>query len=211
MAAMQLIGMLDSPYVRRTAVSLRLMGLPYERKALSVFSTYAAFSAINPVVKAPTLVCADGTVLMDSSLILDYADHLPAATRSLLPADLPARQRTLRIVGLALAACEKAVQLVYEHRLRPADKQHAPWTERVAGQLHAACAELEGELARAPLACTTDTIDQGGVTAAVAWDFMQRTLSSHVPAVAQHPALAEFSQRAEALPAFAAAPYLDNV
>ena len=28
---MQLIGMLDSPYVRRVAVSLHLLGLPFER------------------------------------------------------------------------------------------------------------------------------------------------------------------------------------
>ncbi|MDF7078947.1 glutathione S-transferase N-terminal domain-containing protein, partial [Escherichia coli] len=27
---MKLIGMLDSPYVRRTAISLKLLGLPFE-------------------------------------------------------------------------------------------------------------------------------------------------------------------------------------
>ena len=70
---MQLIGMLDSPYVRRTAIALRLMGLPFEHRSLSVFSTFEQFRAINPVVKAPSLVCDDGTVLMDSTLILDYA------------------------------------------------------------------------------------------------------------------------------------------
>ena len=211
MPAMQLIGMLDSPYVRRVAVSLRLMGLPFERQALSVFRTYAQFSAINPVVKAPTLVCADGTVLMDSSLILDYAEHLPGLRRSLMPATLTARQRTLRVTGLALAACEKAVQIVYEHALRPPDKQHAPWLDRVSEQMRAACAELEAELVRAPLACTEDTIDQGGVCAAVVWDFMQRTLPQGIPAAAHYPALAAYSMQAEALPAFAAAPYLDNV
>ena len=68
---MQLIGMLDSPYVRRVAVSLQLLGLPFEHRSISVFRTFEQFQQINPVVKAPTLVCDDGTVLMDSTLIID--------------------------------------------------------------------------------------------------------------------------------------------
>lgn len=73
---MQLIGMLDSPYVRRVAISLQLPGLPFERRSISVFSTVAQVQQINPVVKAPTLVGGDGEVLMDSTLILDYAETL---------------------------------------------------------------------------------------------------------------------------------------
>src|ERR1700722_9963946 len=98
---MLLIWILDSPYVRRVAISLQLLGLGFEHRALSVFRTFDEFRAINPVVKAPTLVCDDGTVLMDSGLILDYAQAL--AQRSLLPADLPRRTADLRLTGLALA------------------------------------------------------------------------------------------------------------
>lgn len=76
---MQLIGMLDSPFVRRVAIALRLLDLPYEHRPLSVFRNFEAFSLFNPMVKAPTLVLDDGTVLMDSSLILDYLGAWPAA------------------------------------------------------------------------------------------------------------------------------------
>ena len=81
---MVLIGMLDSPYVRRVAVSLKLMGLPFEHRSVSVFRTYDEFRKINPVVKAPSFVCNDGTVLMDSTLILDYAEALAAPRRTLM-------------------------------------------------------------------------------------------------------------------------------
>ena len=37
---MQLIGMLDSPYVRRVAISLQLLGLPFEHRSISVFRTF---------------------------------------------------------------------------------------------------------------------------------------------------------------------------
>ena len=145
---MQLIGMLDSPYVRRVAISLQLLNLPFEHRSVSVFRQFDEFHRINAVVKAPTLVCDDGGVLMDSTLILDYAESLAAARgttgRSLLPKDPAERLRVLRLTGLALAACEKSVQIIYEHNLRPAEKQHAPWLARVHGQLGAARASAAG-------------------------------------------------------------------
>ena len=42
---MKLIGMLDSPYVRRVAISLKSLGLPFEHHSLSVFSTFEQFKA----------------------------------------------------------------------------------------------------------------------------------------------------------------------
>ena len=92
---MQLIGMLDSPYVRRVAISLQLLGLPFEHRSISVFRTFDEFSRLNPVVKAPSLVCDDGEVLMDSTLIIDYAEILAAPRRSLMPSDTAARQHAL--------------------------------------------------------------------------------------------------------------------
>jgi glutathione S-transferase len=201
---MQLIGMLDSPYVRRTAISLTLLGVPYEHRSVSVFSTFPQFQSINPVVKAPTLVCDDGTVLMDSNLILEYAELLRKG-RSLLATALPQRQHELRVTGLALAACEKAVQTVYERNLRPQEKQHEPWLTRIRGQLLAAYGALEVELQKKPLAATSESISQAGVTTAVMWQFTQSMVPEIVTAD-HYPALRAFSARAEQLPEFLAAP-----
>ncbi|MEO6015849.1 MAG: glutathione S-transferase [Polaromonas sp.] len=210
---MQLIGMLDSPYVRRVAISLQLLGLPFEHRSISVFSTFETFRQINPVVKAPSLVCDDGTVLMDSNLILDYAEALAAqqtSAKSLMPASLAERQQALRVIGLAMAACEKSVQIVYEHNLRPAEKLHQPWLTRVTGQLLAAYAALEAELQRKPLAASSNTIGQDGVSAGIAWHFTQAMLPEVVNA-ADYPALRDFSALAEQLPEFLAAPHSDKV
>lgn len=205
---MKLIGMLDSPYVRRVAISLQLLDLPFEHQSLSVFRTFDEFSRINPVVKAPTLVCDDGTVLMDSTLILQYAEAL-THPRSLIPREPAALAHTLRTVGLALAACEKSVQIVYERGLRPAEKQHQPWVARVTGQLLAACDGLEAQLASHPLVLTRTALDQAGVSTAVAWAFIQNMLPEVVPA-SRYPNLVAFSQAAEALPEFRAAPHGDS-
>ncbi len=201
---MQLIGMLDSPYVRRVAVSLQLLGLPFEHRSISVFSTFEQFRQINPVVKAPSLVCDDGTVLMDSTLILEYAESLAAPRKSLMPAVISERQHALRVIGLALAACEKSIQIIYERNLRPVEKLHQPWVSRVTGQLLAAYHALESELLRKPLAI--EPINQAGVTTAVAWHFTQMMLPD-VVRTSDSPALQQFSAKAEQLPEFAAAPH----
>ena len=203
---MQLIGMLDSPYVRRVAISLQLLEVPFEHSSISVFRTFAKFQQINPVVKAPTLVCDDGTVLMDSTLILEYAEALAGPRKSLMPASIGERQRALRTIGLALAACEKSVQIIYERQLRPAEKLHEPWVTRVTGQLLAAYSALESEEQNQPSSVTSETINQAGISAAVAWNFTQQTLPEVIIAK-NHPALMALSFDAEALPEFIAAPY----
>ena len=201
---MQLIGMLDSPYVRRVAISLKCLDIPFEHHAISVFGGFERFQAINPVVKAPTLVCDDGEVLMDSGLILDYLDALAGPTATLMPASLGDKVQALKVIGLALAACEKTVQIVYEQKLRPADKQHGPWLERVRGQLDAAYGALEQALARRPLA-TDGTLDQAGITVAVAWDFSKLVLAEQLE-ISSYPRLEAYSRYAESLPVFIGTP-----
>lgn len=202
---MKLTGMLDSPYVRRVAISLQLLGLRFEHQPLSVFRGFAEFEKINPVVKAPTLVCDDGEVLMDSTLIIQYAEAL-ARPRSLFPSDPKMLQHDLRTIGLALAATEKSVQLVYEHALRPPEKLHQPWVSRVTGQLLSAYREIEREFVDDEHPVDSTTIRHAGVAVGVAWHFTQRMLPGTVP-VEPFPRLAAFSASAEGLPEFRAAPY----
>lgn len=202
---MILIGMPDSPYVRRVAVSLKLMGVAFEHQQVSVFRHYDRFKAINPVVKAPSLVCDDGTVLMDSTLILDYIESVAPAAKRLMPAEVKARREALRLTGLALAACEKCVQLVYEKEQRPADKRHGPWLDRVAGQANAAFAELEKAAAGAKPWLQGKRFNAADVVVACAWRFGQYRDADEIPA-ASYPALAAYSARAEALPELASTP-----
>lgn len=205
---MKLIGMLDSPFVRRVAISMRLLGLPFEHAAISVFRGFDAFQQINPVVKAPTLICDDGSVLMDSTLMLVYAEAL--AGRSLMPAQPAELARELRLIGLALAACEKTAQIVYERGLRPAEKRHQPWVDRVSGQLLAAYRELDAELGRAALDASEAGLRQSGITVGVAWTFTQSLLPEVVPADG-FPHLVAHAAAVEALPVFRAIPCDDAV
>ncbi|SDG20047.1 glutathione S-transferase [Pseudomonas abietaniphila] len=201
---MKLIGMLDSPYVRRVAVSLKRMGIAFEHESVSVFRGMERFRELNPVIKAPTFITDDGLVLMESSLILDYVGCLKGAGNGLMPVALAERARTLRLTGLALVAYEKAVQIYYERNLRPAEIQHAPWVERVSGQLKTACAELERELTERPLSASQD-IGQDGISIAVGWSFIQLVVPDLISAES-YPVLAAFASEAEQLDIFKSLP-----
>ncbi|MDZ5645818.1 glutathione S-transferase [Nitrospirillum sp. BR 11828] len=203
---MRLIGMPDSPYVRRVGISLVAMGLAFEHERLSVFRHYDAFAAINPVVKAPTLVLDDGTVLMDSTLILQALERLVPADRHLMPTDPAAFVRAQRVIGLALVACEKAVQVAYEVNLRPEDKQHQPWLDRVRAQAVTAFDLLEREVGDGTTWLGGDRLNQADITTAVAWYFAQNMVPGLIDR-APHPGLVRLSERAEALPEFQAVPY----
>ena len=69
---MQLIGMLNSPYVRRVAIALIIAKTPFIHRPISLFRHIDQFSKLNPLLKAPTLLTEDGVALMDSSVILNH-------------------------------------------------------------------------------------------------------------------------------------------
>lgn len=195
--------MLDSPYVRRAAISLRLLGVPFTHRSWSVFRNFDQFRQLNPLVKAPTLQLDDGTLLTESGLIIDWAETI-SDRPSLMPTEPQARLRALRLTGLALAASEKSVQIVYEHK-RDADKRDAGWLERVTGQLRSAYDLLERELEGVHGWLFGDTPTQADITLAVAWGFTQLVVADAIDAKA-YPRLVAFAQRAEQHPDFAALP-----
>ncbi len=197
---MQLIGMLDSPYVRRVAIALHHLHLPFDHTFLSVFRNVDEFSQINPLIKAPTLICDDGEVLMDSTLILAYIEKL--AGQMLMPETMADYRRSLRLIGLGLNACDKTVQIEYE-RKRPADKQSQPWQSRIQSQVIAAYDLLEPYASSGWL--VGDRLTQADITVCVAWQFTQH-MTADVVKRDRYPTLSALSERAEALPEFQATP-----
>ena len=201
---MQLIGFMDSPYVRRVGVTAQFLGIPYEHRELSIFREYDEFRKINPLVKVPTLICDDGQVLVDSTLIIDYLESLAGGKR-MMPADEGNYIRALNIIGTALVAMEKVVQLIYELKQRPEEARHQPWIDRVQQQLGEAVTLLEQAVGDGSGWLFDDEVTQPDISTAITWSFSQL----HFPETiveANFPGLVRFSARAEALPEFEACP-----
>lgn len=200
---MKIVGLLDSPFVRRSIITARMLGIPFEHQSLSVFRDFDAFHAINPLTKAPTLVLDDGELLVDSSHIIDWLEHVAPAGRSLRPADPAQLRRCLQLTGFGLAAAEKGVHRVYETKVRPPESRDLGWLRRVEGQIRDTFGEIEKRVPSEGDWLCGDVISQADVTVAVAWRFVHATAPGLV-ADSDYPHLAALSAQAEALPAFMA-------
>ena len=194
---MLLVGMLDSPYVRRAAISGTLLELAFEHRSVSVFRHMDAFREINPLIKAPTLVCDDGTVITDSLLIVQHMEDV--AGRTLRPSDPAERRLDLGLLGVGIVAADKAVGVEYE-RKRPEAQRYAPWMDRVVTQLHTALDLLDGAAADGRLGAGS-ALRPADIAAAVAWGFC-RFVIPDVTDESRWPALVRHAASCEALDVF---------
>ena len=198
--AITLIGHFDSPFVRRVGISLHILGMPFERQLLSVFSNAGELRAYNPVGRVPALVLEDGEALIDSAAILDHLDEVAGPERALMPASGAARRDAMQKVVLATGINDKAVAITYEHRHR-GDAAHAGWIARCRGQQEAALTALEVRFAAdAPGGIR---LMQPEITVATALGYLRLRQPETFPP-GRYPALQALSVRAEAHPAFQA-------
>ena len=140
---MILVGQYDSPYVRRVAISLRVLGLAYEHDTRSVFGDFDAMRKTNPLGRIPSLVLGSGEVLIDSAAILDHLDELAGPKRALIPESGAPRREALRRIALATGVIDKAGGgVVYERLVRPSQYRWPDWIERCRTQSADALAAL---------------------------------------------------------------------
>lgn len=195
---MILVGQYDSPYVRRVAISLRVLGLKYEHDTRSVFGDFDSMRRTNPVGRIPSLILDDGEVLIDSAAILDWIDEAVGAERALLPRSGPERRRALKLMALATGAIDKIGAANYERMIRPSPNRWPEWIERCLVQGRGAIAALAAEDWPA-----TAPIGQAQITTGCMLRYVAMTDPDSLPP-GRHPALDALSARLEARPEFRA-------
>jgi len=135
-----------SPYVRKVMVLLRETGLldnvTLRDTQTSPTQISPELNACNPCGKVPALRLADGSVLHDSRVILDYLDHLHEGT-PLIPRQGPVRWHRLTLASQADALLDAALLVRYETFLRPQEKRWDAWLEGQQGKIERALQQLE--------------------------------------------------------------------
>jgi glutathione S-transferase len=157
-----------SPFVRKVMVAAHELGLADRiqttRTVVAMQKPARALLPENPLGKIPTLVLADGTVLYDSLVIVEYLDSLAGGGR-LVPRDGPARFVELRRHALANGYLDMLILWRSEReRAQPMPEM----MDAFALKADAVLAALEAEaasLADAPLGIAQ-------ITTAIAGDYM---------------------------------------
>lgn len=195
---MILIGQYDSPYTRRVAVSLGILGLEFEHDARSVFGDFDSMRTVNPLGRVPSLVMEDGTVLIDSAAILDWLDRTVGPERALLPPDGLPRQQALQRIALATGTIDKVMASAYERLVRPASYRWPEWIGRCRTQAAGGIATLAAH------SWPTDaSVDQAGITTTCMIRYVRLADPDLLPS-GRYPSLDALAEGYEALPAFRA-------
>lgn len=202
---MKLYGRYLSPFVRRVGTSLALLDMPFEHVALSVVDHKDAIRKVNPMGRVPALELNDGTVLVDSTAILDTLDQMAGPQAALTPPSGEARRNVLQLVAFAVGACDKIVSAYYERSRRPKEFLYEEWAVQCEGQARAALARIDAAAATAGTGYLVGgCMTQADVSAVIAYDFARTVLPDQVAPQGSLPHLEDLAARLNATEAFRA-------
>ena len=190
-----------SPFTRRVAIWCALQGREVERRQVMVTGPeWETLKGVTPVGRVPALVLDDGTVLVESSAIIDWLEDSAPEGKRLLPETGLARRDMLQLIGRGTSISEKGVNLVYERTWRPEEFHWKDYHARIESQITAGLAELEA-MAPATGWFGGDAPDAADISIVIALQFMQ---TAHPQLLGDaYPRLLTLSDAADAIPAFA--------
>ena len=165
-----------SPYVRKVMITAHECGLVPRLELVPSSGTPAApfhpLAPHNPLLKMPTLVRDDGSVLYDSIVICEYFDAL--AGGRIFPPSGEARWQALRRQALADGLLDSSLLVRYETVMRP---EALRWREWIAGhrlKIDNALDAFEREVDAFPAA-----FDIGEITLVAALGYLDFRFADH--------------------------------
>jgi glutathione S-transferase len=141
-----------------------------------------------------------GEALIDSGAIIDHLDEAYGRERALTPSSGPERRAVLRIAAIAMGACDKLLQAVYERSRRPPEKVHEPWRDDCIAQATSALAAIDALAKSQVNYLLLEKFTQADVCAFVAERLARMGLG--IDTDTQMPHLRELAQRLSTEPAF---------
>jgi glutathione S-transferase len=203
---MKLVGPYISGFTRRTAITMKLLGIPFEHLDLNAYADKEEVRRYSPMGKVPALVLDSGEVLIDSSGIIDVLHEMVGPEKALMPSSGRARFRALKLLGIGMNIYPKLSSL-YDETLRPKEHQLQSVFESLAEQAIIGLTLLEAETGDGWL--VNDTLSQADIMTVICYQGASLlVLPDHVTAK-NFTRLAALTERAMKIDAFAStAPHL---
>jgi glutathione S-transferase len=196
---MKLIGSLASPYVRKVRVVLAEKKLDYQFELENVWASETTIQKLNPLGKVPSLIMEDGTVMIDSRVMVEYLDTLTPVCK-LLPPNGRERADIKCWEALADGVLDAGVLVRLERTLRPPEQQSADWIARQLRKVELGLASMSDKLGDQPYCAGIHySLADVAVGCALGW------LSFRFPEIAwrdTHPNLARLHDKLAERPSF---------
>ena len=197
---MKLVGPWLSGFTRRTGITLKLLGIPFEHLNLNAYVNKEEVRRYSPMGRVPALVLDNGEVLIDSSGIIDVLHEMVGPEKALIPAPGAPRLKALQLIGIGLNIYPKLTAL-FDESLRPENYRLQAALEGFAEQAIIGLKLLEAETGDGWL--VNDKLTQADIMAVVCYQGASMlVLRDHVTAK-NFPRLGALTERAMKIEAFA--------
>ena len=197
---MKLVGPWLSGFTRRTGITMKLLGIPFEHLNLNAYTDKQEVRRYSPMGKVPALVLDNGEVLIDSAGIIDLLHEMAGPEKALIPPSGAARLEALRLIGIGLNIYPKLTAL-FDESLRPENCRLQSALEGFAEQAIIGLNLLERQTGDGWL--VQNKLSQADIMAVVCYQGASMlVLREHVTAKS-FPHLAALTERAMKIEAFA--------
>jgi len=173
---MKLLGTPASPYVWKVRISFEEKHIPYDYVFAPPADPNSGVSQYNPLGKIPVLVCADGTAVYDSSVIVEYLDGIGSKPR-LIPESFADRIDVKRWQALGDGIVDSVVHIIQDQRRASAVQQSAEWYLNHRKKIDAGLATMEKELGSRTF-CHGKTFTLADIACGMALGYLDRALPS---------------------------------
>jgi glutathione S-transferase len=197
---MKLVGRWISGFTRRTAITMKLLDIPFEHLNLNAFTDKEEVRRYSPMGKVPALVLDNGEVLIDSAGIIDVLHEMVGPEKALIPPSGAPRLKALQLMGIGLNIYPK-LSALYDETLRPKSHQLQSVFEGLAEQAIIGHTLLEQQTGDGWY--VNNKLSQADIMAVLCYQAASGfVLPDHVNAK-NFPRLAALSERAMKMEAFA--------
>ncbi|MDB5480516.1 MAG: Glutathione S-transferase-like protein [Caulobacteraceae bacterium] len=197
---MKLVGPWLSGFTRRTAITMKLLGIPFEHLNLNAYTDKEEVRRYSPMGKVPALILDSGEVLIDSAGIIDVLHEAVEPERALIPPSGAARLRALQLIGIGLAIYPK-LSALFDESLRPESYRLQSAIEGFAEQAVIGFKMLEEQAGDGWY--VSDTLSQADIMAVVCYQAAAQFVLPDVVTAKNFPRLAALAERAMKIDAFA--------
>ena len=197
---MKLVGPWISGFTRRTGITMKLLGIPFEHLDLNAYAQKEQVRRYSPMGKVPALVLDDGEVLIDSPGIIDVLYEIAGPEKLLMPPSRAQRLKARQLIGIGLNIYPKLTAL-YDENQRPASHRLQSAIEGFAEQAIIGLKLLEAEARDGWL--VNDQLSQADVMAVVCYQAASMFVLPDQVNAKNFPRLAALTERAMKIDAFA--------
>ncbi len=142
---MKLLGSTGSPYARKARVAMLEKKIACEFVADRPSNPGSQVPNYNPLGKVPVLVLDDGKPMYDSSVIVEYFDHIGSGPQ-LIPLDFAARIAVRQWEALGDGIVDAIVALTHDSRYVDGCDVHADWYQKQLKKIERGLATLERDI-----------------------------------------------------------------